>query len=819
MTTCGCGGGDSAGMRPLVPDPAVLTACTPGGAGVGSVRAKVVACSEELIGGRLASGRVGDLVIENAKVRVVIRGPGEGFLLHGTTGGGLIDVASVGADGTPGDDLVKEIQPLVDLNVGGYDEIVITEAGDDGPAEIVARGPAAVAGLIDAAITAQPRDFTIEHHWILAADESRLTMRTLIWGEGEDFSTVADALFMGGRARPFLPERGYPTSGSTAGQFLVFEGTTTSYGVAYPPEVPAVQLADIGGVRILFGPTLQPNDGVGATRSLIIGDGSIESITRQAWELREADLEMFGGAVEAGTSVVVTDLDGNVQTVARAGTTLSTYQARVPAGDYLIHTEGPGRAPGAPQPVTAGTGSGVVDPPVEPAGLVVVNAHEPGGPPLPARVTVWQDGDRKIVTWTKPDGTLDLPLAPGSYRLAVSRGLEYEVFTVDPLVVSAGTGSPAMVDATLTRVLYTTGWISADTHLHSEMSNDSTFPLEGRIAAVAGEGVELAISTDHDFITDYQPVIEDLGLGAWLASAIGEESSSVTIGHVNAWPLILDAGVAAHGAVPWFHLPPGEVFAGLRGQDPDRVVQVNHPRNVGAGLYSLIDFRPDTLTAGRDPEDLGFAPGTNLVDMNYDALEVCNEADTFDEVFTDWISQIAAGRRLTATGSSDSHGATSYAGKCRTFIRADTDSPAAIDVRAVNEAIRGGRVVVSTGAFISLSAADPADPLVSGEPGDVVTVTGGTARLTIRVQAPPWMPVGAMTIYQDKLVIDTIQLDPAETAVVRHDATHDYPIDGDTFFVVRVEMAGSGDPVLGNGSASFTNPVFVDADGDGMWTP
>src|SRR5688572_2476464 len=429
LATCGCGSGESAGMRPLIPDPAVTTGCTPGGVGVGTVRAKVVACADELIPGRLASGRVGDLVIENAHMRVIIRGPGEGFLLHGTRGGGVIDAAAWKDDGL-GDDLVKEIQPLVDLNVGGFDELVIVEAGDDGPAEIVARGPAAVAGLIDAAITAEARMFTIEHHWILAADEPRLTMRTVIWGQGSDFSTVGDGLFMGGRARPFIPERGYPTSASTAGQFLVFEGTSTSYGVVYPADVPAVQLADIGGVRLLFGPTLQPNDPEGVSRWLVIGDGSIDSITREAWELRGADLGGVGGLLAVDTTgglpnttpwVVISQPDGDVMTVARPGAS-GIYDARLPAGDYLIHTEGPGRAAGAPQPITVGGGGSLpvmIDPPLEPFGVVAIRVHDaPGGAPLPARVTIWQGGDRKVVTFVRSGGLLDLPLAPGTYRLA-----------------------------------------------------------------------------------------------------------------------------------------------------------------------------------------------------------------------------------------------------------------------------------------------------------------------------------------------------------------------------------------------------------------
>src|SRR5687767_13599505 len=139
-----CGGDDGpSGPRPLVEDPAVVTGCVPGP--VVGTRAKVVACTEELIGGRLASGRIGDFVIENE--RVIVRGAGEGYYLHGSSGGGIVDAATVG-----GEDLIKEVTPVVDLTAGAFDELVITEAGDDGAAEIVVRGPAAALDLVTAAV-------------------------------------------------------------------------------------------------------------------------------------------------------------------------------------------------------------------------------------------------------------------------------------------------------------------------------------------------------------------------------------------------------------------------------------------------------------------------------------------------------------------------------------------------------------------------------------------------------------------------------------------------------------------------------------------
>ena len=119
------------GLRPLVPDPDVETGCVP--QVEGRARVKVVECAEELVPGALAAGRVGDFVLENGHVRVIVRGPGAGYYLHGTSGGGIVDAVRKTPEGMS-EDLVKEILPAIDLAVGAFDELVITEAGNDRPA-------------------------------------------------------------------------------------------------------------------------------------------------------------------------------------------------------------------------------------------------------------------------------------------------------------------------------------------------------------------------------------------------------------------------------------------------------------------------------------------------------------------------------------------------------------------------------------------------------------------------------------------------------------------------------------------------------------
>ena len=384
-------------------------------------------------------------------------------------------------------------------------------------------------------------------------------------------------------------------------------------------------------------------------------------------------------------------------------------------------------------------------------------------------------------------------------------------------------GETTEVAAVIERVIDTAGWVAVDSHLHSEMSNDSSIPLADRLRAVAGEGVELAIATDHDFITDYAPLLQALGLDGWVASRIGCETTSVTWGHVNSWPLTPDYDFAGGGSIAWYGKSPGQVFDKMRSNGAT-VVQINHPRRGGSGLFNSIDFDPETATALRDPAELGL-DGADFNDFNFDAVEVANgKSDPFEETFADWLALVSIGHPAAATGSSDSHGISQYVGVSRTYVWVGpgADDPATLDIDAVDDALRARAATVSQGVFVTAALRDPA----TGDfalPGAVVDLAGETmARIQIKVQAPPWMPVARIRVYAGREEVDTIELDPGDTAPVRYDQNRNIPLpdgEADSFFVVLVETAGPGTPVLGETDPSFTNPLLYDKNGDGDWSP
>ena len=793
----GCGDDGPSGPGTLVADPEVVTGCAPG-VGGGLTRAKVVECTDELARGRLASGRIGDLVIENELMRVIIRGPGEGYYLQGSSGGGIVDVMSAN-----GEDLVKEIQPSVELAVGAFDEIVITEAGNDAPAEIVVRGPASSLDLISAVLDREPPPLIIEHRYRLAAGSPHLELETRVFaqpGAGEvDTPTLYEAVFLGGR-----------TTAYTTRGVIGASGTTTSYALVYPPGSSDPQLVDIGGIRLVVGPSLDL--GVPQRRFLVVGDGSLASVTGPAWELHGDELGTIRGTSAPNVDIEIRQ-GSTLVTIART-TASGAFSAVVPVGAYTLRATGLGRAPGIDATATVLED---VDTTVAVqaggTGTLEIRVHDDANRELPARVKIEQAGQDTRIEWADASGRATLPIAPGTWSVSISRGLEYEAFVASSVVVADG--QTVAIAATLEHVVDTSGWISLDTHLHSELSTDSTLPIEDRLRAVAGEGVEMPVSTDHDMIVDYAPVIATLGLGAFVGTMIGEEASSIIWGHTNSYPLTPDPSRAGGGAVTWLKKSPGEVFAALRGGNAQRIVQVNHPRDGTTSLFNAIDLDPVTLTARKDPTSLGLPAGTDLSDLRFDAMEINNgaRAEDVEQVFGDWLAMVAAGHPACAMGSSDSHGATAFAGEARSFVYvgAGKDDPAIVDPAAIIAAIKARHVVIGSHAFVTAGIVTTAGTSL---PGDTVNVTGlAQVTLHIKVQAASWQPLSKIRIYQGRTELRTINLDPQDALPVRFDADVTLPAPADdTFYVVRVDRAGPGDPVVTKNLPAITNPLFAHVD-------
>jgi len=471
-------------------------------------------------------------------------------------------------------------------------------------------------------------------------------------------------------------------------------------------------------------------------------------------------------------------------------------------------------------------------------------------------------------------GATTLSLRPGRYEVYASRGPEYGVQR-KTLVVKEGKSK--RLKFVLDRLVETPDALSGDFHIHSARSLDTQAGLEARVASFAGENVEVMVSTDHDFVLDYAPVIDALELAPFVSSIVGlEVTGSVpnppafpdSTGHINAWPLTVDPTARRDGAIEDEFVAPNFLYSRLRAGGA-QVVQYNHPRAGSAGLTSIgffnnFGYRPD-LPITDPPNDLlldddvtgdsGVANPDGYRNLDFDVLEIGNGTSVSGWVETraDWISLLRQVGNDTpsgtvpfhpATGVSDSHRVTvESAGYFRSYVLESGDDPTALDVAAYNQAIKQGRMVVTTGPYLEVSLADGAGN--SAGVGETLTPTGAALTLHVRVQASPWVPVDEVRVLVNGevpagLAFDTttnpkLKAAPkkawsrSKKSVERFDAAIPLDLGGSDAFVIveagaRLDPLPDPDPfgellVPDYRSMAFANPIFVDFAGDGFDAP
>jgi hypothetical protein len=125
-------------------------------------------------------------------------------------------------------------------------------------------------------------------------------------------------------------------------------------------------------------------------------------------------------------------------------------------------------------------------------------------------------------------------------------------------------------------------------------------------------------------------------------------------------------------------------------------------------------------------------------------------------------------------------------------------------------------MVVSCGPFVRFQAADG-----TGLGGMTAPETpGGDVQFEAIVEAPTWMAIDEVRLRENGLVIQTIDVSAAAAQVVRLDAVLTVTPAADAWYVLEVVGHGDMKPVTRAGPPyAMTNPIEVDADRDGTWTP
>ena len=202
-------------------------------------------------------------------------------------------------------------------------------------------------------------------------------------------------------------------------------------------------------------------------------------------------------------------------------------------------------------------------------------------------------------------------------------------------------------------------------------------------------------------------------------------------------------------------------------------------------------------------------PASEVRDLDYEAVELLNgpSMDRYRLTRADWFSLLRQGVVHTATANSDSHRAGEIVALPRTYVALTPDRVDAFDPAGFVAALRAGHAFGTSGPILQVA-------LESVGPGD--RFTGKEGRLHVRVEAAPWVPVSQLRVLLNGAVLERrpIQASTQVSLPLRFEA--------DAFLTVEVEGPVSDTYAAvapGFVPFAFTNPIFVDADADGAWTP
>jgi hypothetical protein len=407
------------------------------------------------------------------------------------------------------------------------------------------------------------------------------------------------------------------------------------------------------------------------------------------------------------------------------------------------------------------------------------------------------------------NGRADIGMPAGEYTVYASRGFEWSVATQRVQIVSGGS---ARLDFRLSRAVPTPGWVSCDPHTHTlTHSGHGDATLEERMLTLAGEGIELPVATEHNLNVDYASAARRTGVAEWFTPVTGNEVTTPA-GHFNIFPVNPAARPPDHRITDWPHL-----MATLRATPQVRVVVLNHPRNFHNNFqpFAANHFNAVTGESLRGPE------------FSFDAMEVLNSSaqqSDFMLVYRDWFALLNHGYRITAVGSSDGHDVSRYiVGQGRTYIACPDGHPGRIGVATACSNLLAGRALVSMGLLTDMTVND------RYHVGDLATNLGAQVRVTVRALSPPWTVATNVWLFANGHQVREQALDH------EHDGTVTWTIARPKHDVHLVAIAtGPGitapywaiprpyqpsSPRWNGRVIGSTNPIWLDGDGDGRFTP
>jgi hypothetical protein len=413
-----------------------------------------------------------------------------------------------------------------------------------------------------------------------------------------------------------------------------------------------------------------------------------------------------------------------------------------------------------------------------------------------------------------PAEGVEVILPAGTYLATSSRGPE---FSVETRVIEVLSGEPRDLRFTIDRALETPGLVSVDSHMHTQFSDGSVL-VPQRVQSAVAEGIDVVFSADHNTVIDYRPDIARLGLGGELAFIPGVEVTARTGSiHFNSLPVGLRPNEPNGGAISVRDETPAKLFALARAKDPGSLVHLNHPRSGTLGYFNNYHL---------DPEKAAFADA--LFDLDFEVMEALNGAK-FDRdnrrAIEDWFHLLNRGYPIRIVATSDAHGIEGgETGYARTYVLMVEPVAGAVDEKALVAALKKGRAFVSNGPVVTVRANGQATF------GDTVKTKKGRVDLAIAVTGAPWLDVSEVRLIVNGERRPPLPIKGADGRTVKFRDRVKVDVPGDGWIAVEVlggrslypliqQRSGDGGPEEAARPYALTNPILVDADGDGRSDP
>lgn len=590
----------------------------------------------------------------------------------------------------------------------------------------------------------------------------------------------------------FAPPGGMPVSETQAGLYVPQPLAMRTAPREYPGGSTDDDTTGTATQRL----TLAPGESVVITRFLAVSDDDFDRATEPMWRMKGRALGAITGIVlEEGTQRPLGGVEIRItggpgwtgQTRPRfitRGSTApdGTFAIRVPAGaQYIATPVSNGRRPlGQPQPATVEDGGA---PPIVPLVLSrptmlrvgVSEAETATSVPLPAKVTViaksgpspdWglhtdvTKGLRNTLYAVR--GGIEMPINPGSYRVVVSRGIEYDTaeFDVD---VQQGVTVERLV--ALPKVIATPGEISVDAGVLTDASAVATVTARDRVIMAACEGVEVLVSGDYEQATDFTPHIRALGLESRLKAFRGMRILQVAEG-MTADILVYPLNDADARRLLEFRNKHRETFpdiflADLRKEFPKHIIQVDAPLDPKRGYLRAFPYVPGQF----------YYEENQMPPPDFDALQIVDGKRTANhiEIWPQYMVLTAARTRdaagapaLAPVGGSAARLPFDEVGYPRMILGTPNDTLDRFDETSLVNAIRSQRVMVSSGPFLRHRLRDPKTEQYSIAPGSVADYSSTrTLETQMQIEAAPWVGTTIFDQYLNPKIVNRTQLPPS----------------------------------------------------------